>query len=221
MDLSKGPVGIGGIQWWHRIRLPDGTYTEGQCHHGPDGGDWPTTRFGMPEDLTGKTVLDIGAWDGFFSFEAEKRNAKRVIATDVPITEGGTWAGSNGLKFAIQELKSKVKWDFLNIEHENFINNGPSDLVMCFGVLYHIKSPLKALENLFELTADNGICLIETAICKDDRAILEYRPNYEGDPTNYFYPSESWIYEASNQCGFITCDKIYDNGERATFRLTK
>src|SRR6266436_2822961 len=36
----------------------------------------------IPQDLTGKTVLDIGAWDGYFSFEFERRGAKRVLAID-------------------------------------------------------------------------------------------------------------------------------------------
>jgi len=36
----------------------------------------------IPADLTGKSVLDIGAWDGFFSFEFERRGAKRVLADD-------------------------------------------------------------------------------------------------------------------------------------------
>ncbi len=36
----------------------------------------------IPADLTGKTVLDIGAYDGFFSFEFERRGAARVLAID-------------------------------------------------------------------------------------------------------------------------------------------
>ena len=36
----------------------------------------------IPNDLTGKKVLDIGAWDGYFSFEFERRGAK-VLATDL------------------------------------------------------------------------------------------------------------------------------------------
>ncbi|MGH9075273.1 MAG: class I SAM-dependent methyltransferase [Acidimicrobiales bacterium] len=33
-------------------------------------------------DLTGRSVLDIGAWDGYFSFEVERRGASRVVALD-------------------------------------------------------------------------------------------------------------------------------------------
>ncbi len=46
----------------------------------------------IPEDLSGMTVLDIGAWDGFFSFEFERRRAKRVLAID---TWGATAKRSN------------------------------------------------------------------------------------------------------------------------------
>src|SRR5215210_1776907 len=36
----------------------------------------------IPGDLSGKSVLDIGAWDGYFSFEFERRGAERVLAID-------------------------------------------------------------------------------------------------------------------------------------------
>ena len=53
------------ITWWRRMNL--GTDEEGRpvitpglVDHGPVGGDWPSTRFGLPDDLTGKIVLDKG-----------------------------------------------------------------------------------------------------------------------------------------------------------------
>ena len=36
----------------------------------------------IPDDLTGWTVLDLGAWHGYFSFECERRGADRVLAVD-------------------------------------------------------------------------------------------------------------------------------------------
>jgi tRNA (mo5U34)-methyltransferase len=70
----KGPVGY----WWHSIDLPAGT-TPG--HKSPDllRSEW--AALGL-DDLSGKTVLDIGAWDGWFSFAAEQRGASRVVALD-------------------------------------------------------------------------------------------------------------------------------------------
>lgn len=76
---------------------------------------------GIPQDLTGKTVLDIGAWDGFYSFSAEKRGAKRVLATDSFIWEqrqlygldDNFWrdfgAGKQGFELARKMFNSQVE----------------------------------------------------------------------------------------------------------------
>src|SRR3989338_8472945 len=65
--------------WWHSIDLGNGIKTHGH----------KTTRQLQNElnamrlpDLNNKTVMDIGAWDGFYSFEAERRGASRVLALD-------------------------------------------------------------------------------------------------------------------------------------------
>ena len=50
-------------------------YTPGEVRHGPDGGDWPTTRFGLPADLTGKPCWTSARGTAFFSFEAERRGS--------------------------------------------------------------------------------------------------------------------------------------------------
>lgn len=214
--------GVGDIRWWHRINLPGHGYTEGKVLHGPDGGDWPTTRFGMPDDLTGTSVLDIGAWDGFFSFEAERRGAEQVTASDCSSDAGGNPSGTAGFFYAKKCLDSKVKLRYLNIEKVRV--RGPGfDLVLCYGVLYHLKSPLIAMENLSNLTADGGICLLETAIGLPHTGIplLEYRPNHEGDPTNYFYPNTVWVLQSALQVGFKKAEVVYNDYTRATFRLSK
>ncbi len=208
------------INFWHRIKLLDGTYTDGQVKHGPDGGDWPTTRFGLPENCTGLSVLDVGAWDGFFSFEAEKRGSKDVVASDCPQEEGGTWAGTDGFNYIHKALNSEVIWTKLNIEKSVNKDLGTFDLVMCFGVLYHLKSPLLAVQNLMKLVKSNGIILVETAISNSSKIPnLEYRPKFHNDPTNYFYPNIEWVTEAFLQNGAKSVEVIYNKYERATFRI--
>jgi tRNA (mo5U34)-methyltransferase len=64
-----------GISWYHSIDLGGGVVTPGNPV------DARMRRDGLP-DLSGRTVLDIGAWDGFWSFEAERRGASRVVAMD-------------------------------------------------------------------------------------------------------------------------------------------
>ncbi len=65
--------------WWHSIDLGQGVVTPG--HKTPEVLRLEVERQRWP-DLRGKSVLDIGAWDGFFSFEAERRGASRVVALD-------------------------------------------------------------------------------------------------------------------------------------------
>src|SRR5215475_13886804 len=67
------------LGFYHSIELPDGRIIEGlqtieQLR-------LRLAQFPIPRDLTGKRVLDIGAWDGWFSFEMEKRGAE-VVAVD-------------------------------------------------------------------------------------------------------------------------------------------
>ncbi len=215
------------INFFHRIQLPDGTYTPGAVMHGPDGGNWPTTRFGMPEDLTGKTVLDIGAWDGFFSFEAERRGARWVLATNPEQPKG---APLDGFKYAHKALSSNISLDVLDIEDS--VSNIPIgqqlfDIVLFYGVLYHLKNPLGAMNNLGKLVAKGGICLLETAMAMDEAVIksntplLEYQANFLGDTTNHFYPNEAWIKSAAKESGFDHCDLVNKCGSRSTYRLTK
>src|SRR6266581_1458863 len=64
---------------YHTIELPDGTVLPGL--QSPEHLRWRLSLFNLPEDLRGKRVLDIGAWDGWFSFECERRGAE-VLAVD-------------------------------------------------------------------------------------------------------------------------------------------
>src|SRR5579871_715986 len=67
------------LGWYHSIELPDGTVIPGI--QTIDQLRARIAQYPIPRDLTGKRVLDIGAWDGWFSFEMERRGAT-VVAVD-------------------------------------------------------------------------------------------------------------------------------------------
>jgi tRNA (mo5U34)-methyltransferase len=70
---------VDAIQWHHSIRVDDGVVTPGGKtleHHHDD-----IKRLRLP-GLAGKSVLDIGAWDGYYTFMAEGAGASRVVALD-------------------------------------------------------------------------------------------------------------------------------------------
>jgi tRNA (mo5U34)-methyltransferase len=75
----EGRAAANEIGWWHSIDFGDGVSTSG--YKTPERLASEVAQMRLP-DLRGKTVLDIGAWDGFFSFEAERRGAARVVALD-------------------------------------------------------------------------------------------------------------------------------------------
>jgi 2-polyprenyl-3-methyl-5-hydroxy-6-metoxy-1,4-benzoquinol methylase len=63
--------------WYHTLEFPHGIQTAGVYQLRPH-----LHFFGFPPSLAGETVLDVGAADGFFSFEFEKRGAAEVLAVD-------------------------------------------------------------------------------------------------------------------------------------------
>ena len=79
-DLEERIEALG--PWFHNINL-NGVWTA------PDHflGDYPGAKFrrfasGLPEDLSGKSVLDIGCNAGFYSIEMKQRGAERVLGID-------------------------------------------------------------------------------------------------------------------------------------------
>ena len=95
---------VGKIRWYHRIDLGDGIVTPGV-----DPSPRKLERLRLPADLGGKTVLDVGAWDGFFSFEAERRGASRVLATDSYAWSGVDWGTKQGFELARARLGSRAR----------------------------------------------------------------------------------------------------------------
>ncbi len=63
--------------WYHTIDLGNGVVTKGTVDHAS-----ALDLYGFPS-VSGKSVLDIGAEAGFFSFQFEKWGARSVIATDI------------------------------------------------------------------------------------------------------------------------------------------
>ncbi len=90
--------------WWHSIDLGNGIITPG-VHRTEELRD-NFARFGLPEEMTGLRVLDIGCWDGFYSFAAERRGAE-VVAVDC-------WRPEKFFE-AHRALKSKIEFYELSV----------------------------------------------------------------------------------------------------------
>lgn len=142
--------------WWHSIELGYGIVAPGKhggIHH-PSGDKALLDNMRLPADLTGKSVLDIGAWDGFYSFEAEKRGASKVVAIDNFYRDDLEYTGSQGFEVAKEILKSNVDFRKASVYDLNPETFGTFDIVLCLGVLYHLKYPLYGLEKIYSVTKD-------------------------------------------------------------------
>ena len=143
-------------KWFHSIDLGNGVKTEGSANN---------REFCLNQlniiDFKGKSVLDIGCRDGFYSFKAEEKGSKEVIGIDTCLSKGAT-------EFLIPFFDSKVEMyeeDFYTYQKSN---KKTFDVVFFLGCLYHSKYPFLSLKRLSELTKDKGFLLIESAMCIDD-----------------------------------------------------
>ena len=66
-------------RWWHSIDLGEGVITPGSKSVADLEYEWSQMA---PGDLSAKTVIDIGAWDGWMSFAAERG----VQSASLPLT---------------------------------------------------------------------------------------------------------------------------------------
>lgn len=145
------------LGWWHSFEMPDGSVIEGVCSL--EGLRARLAQFPIPYDLHGKRVLDIGAWDGFFSFEMEKRGAE-VVAIDC-------WDNER-FRLMHSMLRSRVDYRIFDMYELTPETVGKFDIVIFFGVLYHLKHPLLALERICALTKD--LACVDTFVSGDHEA---------------------------------------------------
>jgi len=110
--------------WYHTIEFPNGWTTKGTYDLRPY-----LSQYGFPESLHGKQVLDVGAADGFFSFEFERRGAKKVLAIDTNMYDGSLPVDPSPIarnsyieKYSIQATEKEENSDILDILHLSGVN---------------------------------------------------------------------------------------------------
>jgi tRNA (mo5U34)-methyltransferase len=189
---------INSINWWHKIDVGNGITTPGR-----EDTQGKLSRLKLPRSLYGLSVLDIGAWDGFFSFECERRGAKRIVALDKFVWDHPE-IGKRGFELARRALGSKiedVELDVLDISPEHL---GVFDLVLFMGVLYHMRHPLLALERVASVVGKQLIVETYVDMNEHDRPLLAFYPDDEcaGDRTNWFGPNQAAVEAMLKSVGF-------------------
>jgi len=190
------------------------------------------TGCGIPADLTGKRVLDLGAWNGCCSFECERRGAERVVALSL---EDPDETGFNALKHYLGSHVEYVEGSVYSLLPDEL---GLFDTVLFFGVLYHLRYPLLAFDQIHNVA--RGEVFVETHVIDERLRLRRKLPlvetllpkllattpvwrqygDYELHPedrSNWFGPNIAAVVEGMNSAGF-DCRFLKREGDRATFR---
>jgi tRNA (mo5U34)-methyltransferase len=210
--------------WFHNIDLK-GVKTA------PDHflGDYPTVKFqgfrhAIPEDLTGKSVLDIGCNAGFYSIEMKKRGADRVVAID----SDEEYLAQARFAAAVND----VDIEFRRMDVYEVPKLGEAfDVVIFMGVLYHLRYPLLALDLLHDSVVKD--LLIFQSMQRGSKSVFPVEENYpfweqeifdredfpkmhfverrySNDDTNWWIPNRACVEAMLRSSGFDIIDHPED-----------
>jgi tRNA (mo5U34)-methyltransferase len=217
--------------WYHKIDLPYGIVTPGWAPINP-------AAYRIPDILDGKRVLDIGAWDGYWTFQALQRGAKEVVAIDdfsdylgnLNQSDRRAWESFDVCRSALgysNDVCNRIEMSIYDISEANL---GLFDTVFFFGTLYHLRHPLLALDKIASLCKDD--IYIESAILDDfspyrgglghgysgPQMVMEFYPGkqYGNNETNWWVPTLYCLMNMTHAAGFQKIEgwKLIDNPQQ-------
>jgi len=207
--------------WYHKIELPYDIVTPGWAPINP-------AAYGIPDDMSGRRVLDIGSWDGYWTFEALKRGAKEVFAIDdfsdylgsLNQSDRKAWESFDLCRSALGYSEDVCKRIEMSVYDISETNLGIFDTVFFFGTVYHLRHPLLALDKI------SAVCTrdiyVESAILDDfspyrgglghgypgRQTIMEFYPGkqYGNNETNWWAPTLFCLMSMTYAAGFAKVD---------------
>ena len=206
-------------RWWHEIEVAPGIVTPGDDSNRMK---LPILdSIGLPANLSGRRVLDIGCSDGYFSFEAEKRGAEVTAIDFVPETY-------TGFAVAREILGSSAEYRMDNVYNLTPESYGYFDVVFFLGVIYHLRKPLAALDAIRSVMKPGAQLFVATMMIDEYfqlpdgtvttlaalNPVLPSVPLWQaypgdslnGDFTNCFAPNRRALEVALEEAGFAVND---------------
>ena len=149
---------IDSLEWYQTIQVGEGVSTPGETGEAEQR---KLEMMNLPEDLSGKSVLDVGCNEGFFSFEAEKRGASRVLAIEKSAT------AKEKFELIKSILQSKVELMFTDLLELDPSKLGKFDIVIFLSVFHHLRYPFMSIDRIFELTGEYAVMEFVEAVPVD------------------------------------------------------
>lgn len=214
-------------RWFHNLDLGGVSTAPDHFLYDYPANKWRRFAHAVPEDLTGKSVLDIGCNGGFYALEMKRRGAERVLGVD---SDERYLAQA---RFAAEVLELDIEFQQLSVYDVARLGER-FDLVLFMGVLYHLRHPLLALDLIYEHVA--GDLLLFQSMLRGSPGETPLRPDYDffdetpfedpayprlhfveasyaGDWTNWWIPNASCAAAMLRSAGF----EILDHPEEEVF----
>jgi SAM-dependent methyltransferase len=208
--------------WFHSIDLGHGIVTPGTgkslAIHAAE-----SAAFFDPIKMEGATIIDIGAWNGFYSFEAKRRGASRVLATDHFTWNHEVFRGRETFDLACSALGLDVEALDIDVPELCPEKVGTFDVVLFLGVFYHLFDPIDGLRRAASLTNEVLVVETHTDLGEVTRPAMVMYPGAEcaGDPTNWWGPNNACVRALLNTMGFVRIDGPETFSPRAIFHAWK
>jgi tRNA (mo5U34)-methyltransferase len=159
-------------------------------------------------DLAGRSVVDVGTWNGYFAFEAKRAGASRVIATDSYVWHSPQFRGRETFELARACLGIDV--EAREIDPTDMPGDlEPVDVVLFLGVFYHMIEPATVLQKVASLAKDLLVVETHQDLLALDRPAMVFYPGttLANDATNWWGPNPECVAELLATAGF--CHVFY------------
>ncbi len=159
-------------------------------------------EFRMPVELSGKSFLDVGCWEGVHCGEAVRRDASRALGIDLCTSED--------LKLNVE----RYGFDFLQMDvfSEKWLALQSFDIVLCSGLLYSVDNVIGLLLRLRNVTSE--LLVIETGITRlqEDRPMMIYHGEGEGtnNSSNWWTPNKLCLEQMLTTAGFEGLSTVWE-----------
>jgi tRNA (mo5U34)-methyltransferase len=135
--------------WYHHFELPSGVWTgSGEPPAYDPAERWELFEPHLPDDLQGKSVLDVGGNSGYFSLRMKQRGAGRCVMVE-PVVEFVDQA-----TFVFEQFGVEVDVVCEDVHAYCLTTDERFDYVLFLGLFYHLKYPVLVLDRLAEMTKE-------------------------------------------------------------------
>jgi tRNA (mo5U34)-methyltransferase len=185
-DISSFFTGIYTFQSWEIF--------PGYRTNGPKDVASTLQHLRFPDRLEGQRILDIGPWNGFFSFECARRGATEVFSFG-PDDPDAT--GYNRVRDLLEV--ENCRYQRGSVYDVSLADQGMFDIVLFLGLIYHLRHPLLALDCIHEVAQGtlyvdspiiDGTVYDRTVDSKTRRRMLRFGKEFHELPLSYFTKGE-------------------------------